>query len=233
MIEPQIAVPETSKVISKSQAEELVQPYKYMVDTILPLFISRCAAIGYSVRRQYTLREPEYEGGPLEYSEQVQGGNEVVISSFYRSSKLQAELFEKYSRDPGHNFPANKPGNSFHEYGAAFDFYPVINKQAILGYSTPAEIAQWVTIGQVAMGCGMNWYGYKLINKVGLTAAELATSETDSKIDVVHCQLRKVSLTDLKQGLLLAASKGPSSIQVAVSSTASTYAAKTKGCTSA
>jgi len=50
---------------------------------------------------------------------------DVFIESGYRSIEKQRALRDAWEKDPKHNNPANRPGESAHNFGKAADIHPI------------------------------------------------------------------------------------------------------------
>lgn len=57
-------------------------------------------------------------GGYVDVRGRIQGGTLPVVTSTYRSAEQQGELYAKRDTNP---YPVNRPGDSAHQYGLAFD----------------------------------------------------------------------------------------------------------------
>ena len=79
-------------------------------------------------------------------------GLPIRITEGYRSPERQAELYAKGRTAPGSIVTNARPGESYHNYGLAFDV--VFIKQ---GYSATKE--QWDTLGSVGERLGLEWGG--------------------------------------------------------------------------
>jgi peptidoglycan L-alanyl-D-glutamate endopeptidase CwlK len=51
------------------------------------------------------------------------------------------------------------PGQSYHNYGMAWDAVPLRNGEAVWGDKEPADAKLWAEYGRIARECGMKWGG--------------------------------------------------------------------------
>ena len=79
-------------------------------------------------------------------------GHPIRITSTYRSSEEQAELYAQGRTTPGNIVTNAKPGESFHNYGVAFD---VVFRNE--GYDAPEAL--WRRLGSVGKALGLEWGG--------------------------------------------------------------------------
>ena len=79
---------------------------------------------------------------------------EILITSTLRTNAIQDALYARGRTAPGKIVTNAKGGQSFHNYGAAFDFVPLIN-------SAPAwnDAALFEKCGIIGEGCGLEWAG--------------------------------------------------------------------------
>jgi len=79
---------------------------------------------------------------------------DVLITSTWRSFAEQQALYDQGRTQPGRVVTWAKPGQSYHNYGLAFDFVPVVE-------GTPDWETEktFVTIGQIAEDMRMQWGG--------------------------------------------------------------------------
>lgn len=81
-------------------------------------------------------------------------GIDVIITSTLRDEESQAALYAQGRTRPGHRVTNAAPGFSFHNYGLAFDFCPIVNGKC-----------QWTndvlfrTCGEIGEACGLEWAG--------------------------------------------------------------------------
>lgn len=103
-------------------------------------------------------------------------GIDVIITSTYRSLDSQAALYAQGRTAAGPIVTAAKPGWSWHNWGRAADFAPLIN-----GKIPWQDIATFRRCGEIAESCGLEWAGrwktFKELAHVqytaGLTLADL------------------------------------------------------------
>lgn len=81
-------------------------------------------------------------------------GWEAFITAGYRDSKEQAELYAQGRTKPGKRVTNAKPGQSFHQYGLAFD---IAFKN---GRQVSWRIDRFLRAGKLAKQCGLEWGGF-------------------------------------------------------------------------
>ncbi|MFG6605291.1 M15 family metallopeptidase [Sulfitobacter sp. 1A10445] len=79
-------------------------------------------------------------------------GFPIRVTSTYRSHEEQARLYAQGRTTPGNIVTNAKPGESFHNYGVAFDV--VFREQ---GYDASPEM--WQSLGSVGKALGLEWGG--------------------------------------------------------------------------
>ena len=85
-------------------------------------------------------------------------GINLLITSTLRDNECQAKLYAKGRTTPGPKVTNAKPGQSFHNYGVAFDVVPVIDGKAI--WSTSGKALEiWQSIGKLGKEIGLEWAG--------------------------------------------------------------------------
>ena len=81
-------------------------------------------------------------------------GIKLLITSTLRDNECQAKLYAKGRTTPGPKVTNAKPGQSFHNYGVAFDVVPVIDGKAI--WSTSGKALEiWQSIGKLGKEIGL------------------------------------------------------------------------------
>lgn len=81
-------------------------------------------------------------------------GIDVLITCTLRSMEDQANLYEQGRTKPGKIVTNAKPGESFHNYGLAIDFVPIVNGKP--AWNNLDLITQ---IGELAEDVGFEWAG--------------------------------------------------------------------------
>lgn len=122
-------------------------------------------------------------------------GIDVLIYCTLRNSAEQLENWKK-----GRSFILGKwvvtnakavvtwafPGDSYHEYGCAFDYVPLRNGKPVWDERTPEDKMLWLTCGTLAEECLLTWGGRWAGKKKdsphcqwsgGLTIAELKSGK--------------------------------------------------------
>lgn len=80
-------------------------------------------------------------------------GIEILVTSTLRTFEEQAELFAIGRTKPGKKVTNAKPGESWHNFGLAFDVVPLVNGKAI--WDSPF----WGRIGTLGKQVGLRWGG--------------------------------------------------------------------------
>jgi peptidoglycan L-alanyl-D-glutamate endopeptidase CwlK len=80
-------------------------------------------------------------------------GVEILVTSTLRTFDEQAELFAIGRTKPGKKVTNAKPGESWHNFGLAFDVVPLVHGKAI--WDSPF----WSRIGEFGKQVGLAWGG--------------------------------------------------------------------------
>ncbi|MGQ0794441.1 MAG: M15 family metallopeptidase [Deltaproteobacteria bacterium] len=80
-------------------------------------------------------------------------GIELLITSALRTFEEQAALYAIGRTKPGKRVTNAKPGQSWHNFGLAFDVVPLVNGKAI--WNSPF----WSKIGELGRRCALQWGG--------------------------------------------------------------------------
>lgn len=81
-------------------------------------------------------------------------GIDVLVTSTLRTHEDQQKLYDQGRTTPGKIVTNAKPGESFHNYGLAIDFVPVVN-----GKPAWDDIETISQIGEIAEDIGFEWAG--------------------------------------------------------------------------
>jgi peptidoglycan L-alanyl-D-glutamate endopeptidase CwlK len=81
-------------------------------------------------------------------------GIEILITCTLRDRECQVKLYAQGRTEPGKIITNAKPGWSFHNYGVAFDFVPIVHGKAIWD-----DDALWEKCGHIAKSLGLTWGG--------------------------------------------------------------------------
>lgn len=81
-------------------------------------------------------------------------GIQLVITSTYRDSESQDQLYSIGRTQPGRIVTRARGGQSLHNYGVAFDVVPVIAGKAIWN-----DMALWQRVGRLGESVGLEWAG--------------------------------------------------------------------------
>lgn len=120
--------------------------------------ILKCADEGIELLIYCTLRDAReqariYWQGRTE--EQVQRKIDALSNKGFPDL---AGLLEETGPQPGRKVTFAGPGESFHQYGLAYDCVPLVGGKA--EWSTSGEGAQlWQTVGDLGKSCGLEWAG--------------------------------------------------------------------------
>jgi peptidoglycan L-alanyl-D-glutamate endopeptidase CwlK len=81
-------------------------------------------------------------------------GIDVIVTSTLRDNESQAALYAQGRTAPGPRVTNAKPGESFHNYGVAFDFCPIVN-----GKCQWNDAKLFARCGEIGEACGLEWAG--------------------------------------------------------------------------
>lgn len=81
-------------------------------------------------------------------------GIDVIITSTYRDAASQDALYAQGRTKPGKKVTNARAGQSYHNWGVAFDFCPIVNGKAIWN-----DVALYTKCGEIAEGIGLEWAG--------------------------------------------------------------------------
>jgi len=81
-------------------------------------------------------------------------GIDVIITSTYRDSASQDALYAQGRTKPGKKVTNARAGQSYHNWGVAFDFVPLVNGKAQWN-----NAALFTRCGEIAEGVGLEWAG--------------------------------------------------------------------------
>lgn len=80
-------------------------------------------------------------------------GVTVIITSTLRSFPEQTALYAQGRTTPGKIVTNAKAGQSWHNFGLAFDVVPVVNGAAVWDATSPL----WEVIGKIGQSLGLKW----------------------------------------------------------------------------
>lgn len=83
-------------------------------------------------------------------------GIPLEIVQAERSMQQQAEIYAQGRTQPGPVVTNAKPGDSYHNYGLAFDVVPTVYK-SLPDWNPSGSL--WQTIGEIGEGLGLEWGG--------------------------------------------------------------------------
>lgn len=105
-------------------------------------------------------------------------GIDILITSTLRDMESQAALYAQGRTAPGKIVTNAKAGQSFHNYGLAFDFVPIVNGKAAWN-----DNKLFTRCGEIAESVGLEWAG-----------------RWKSFKELAHCQAPGLKLADLQAG---------------------------------
>lgn len=126
-------------------------------------FKDACAKVGVDILFTSTLRDNESQAALYAIGRTVKGANPRLLKPM------------------GDIVTNAKPGDSFHQYGTAFDFVPLVNGKAAWN-----DTALFTRCGAIAEGVGLEWAGrWKTFKELahcqytaGLTIADFKAGKT-------------------------------------------------------
>lgn len=83
---------------------------------------------------------------------------DIIVTSTYRDAESQDALFAQGRTLPGRIVTNARAGQSWHNYGLAFDVVPLRAGKPVWG-TTGADLALWRQVGEVGKRCGLEWAG--------------------------------------------------------------------------
>lgn len=87
-------------------------------------------------------------------------GIKVIVTFTFRSKETQAALYAQGRTEPGEIVTNAKPGESFHNYGLAYDLVPLKpNGAADWDVKSATAAARWNEIGALGKSLGLRWGG--------------------------------------------------------------------------
>jgi len=98
-------------------------------------------------------------------------GLDVIVTSTFRDHAAQAELYARGRTAPGRIVTWAGPGESFHNYGVAFDVVPLRLGKCVWGTSGDGidndptdddtdDLELWQRLGAIGEECGLEWAGH-------------------------------------------------------------------------
>jgi peptidoglycan L-alanyl-D-glutamate endopeptidase CwlK len=81
-------------------------------------------------------------------------GIDILITSTYRDKESQTALYAQGRTKPGKKVTNARAGCSFHNYGVAFDFVPIVNGKAQWN-----DTGTFIKCGEIAEHLGLQWAG--------------------------------------------------------------------------
>lgn len=109
-------------------------------------------------------------------------GIDVIITSTFRDIEAQNALYAQGRTAFGSRVTNAKGGESFHNYGLAFDFVPIVHGKAVWN-----DLALFTRCGKIGKECGLDWAG-----------------DWDSFKEMAHLQYTNgLTIEDLKAGKMI------------------------------
>ena len=114
--------------------------------------------------------------------ESKKAGVQIILVQGFRSREEQDALYAKGRTEKGKIVTNAKGGQSFHNYGVAFDVCPIVNGKVTWKY---AELFKKVgSIGEsIGLEWGANWKKYKDLPHFQYTAGYTLAQFKNNKID--------------------------------------------------
>jgi peptidoglycan LD-endopeptidase CwlK len=86
-------------------------------------------------------------------------GLDVLITCTTRTNQEQDALYDQGRTLPGKIVTNVSGGNSFHNWGLAFDVVPMRNGKPVWGTSAKEDKALWQAVGKIGVDAGLEWGG--------------------------------------------------------------------------
>ena len=111
-------------------------------------------------------------------------GIDLIVTSTYRDAESQDALYAQGRTTPGRIVTNARAGQSWHNYGLAFDVVPIRAGKPVWG-TTGADLVLWRQVGEIGKACGLEWAGdWKRFREIahfqftgGLTLADLQSGK--------------------------------------------------------
>jgi len=111
-------------------------------------------------------------------------GIDILITSTRRDFEAQHELYLQGREKPGKIVTNADAGYSFHNFGVAFDFVPIVNGKPVWD-----DVALFTKCGEIAESLGLEWAG-----------------RWEKFKELAHCQYTKgITLAEFRSGKTLLA----------------------------
>jgi peptidoglycan LD-endopeptidase CwlK len=86
-------------------------------------------------------------------------GIDVIVTATLRTNADQNALYDQGRTKPGKIVTRVSGGNSYHNWGLAFDIVPLRDGKPVWGTSSKEDKALWTTVGNIGVKCGLEWGG--------------------------------------------------------------------------
>lgn len=86
------------------------------------------------------------------------GGIDIIITSTYRDAEAQDALYAQGRTTPGRIVTNARAGQSWHNYGMAFDVVPIRAGKPVWN-TTGLDAYLWRQVGEIGKRCGLEWAG--------------------------------------------------------------------------
>lgn len=85
-------------------------------------------------------------------------GIDLIVTSTLRDIEQQNALYARGRTKPGPKVTNARGGQSFHNYGLAFDVVPKVAGKPVWSTSG-AALTIWQKVGKIGKSCGLEWAG--------------------------------------------------------------------------
>jgi peptidoglycan L-alanyl-D-glutamate endopeptidase CwlK len=88
----------------------------------------------------------------------MKAGIDLLVTCTFRDREEQATLYALGRTVPGKKVTNAKAGQSFHNYGLAYDVVPMRLGKPVWG-TTGADLLLWQKVGELGKEAGLEWAG--------------------------------------------------------------------------
>lgn len=85
-------------------------------------------------------------------------GVDLLVTSTWRDGESQNALYNQGRTKPGKIVTNAKPGQSWHNWRAAYDIVPLVNGKPVWG-TAGDDLLLWKQVGLCGLLCGLEWGG--------------------------------------------------------------------------
>ena len=86
-------------------------------------------------------------------------GIRTLVTSTFRDFAAQDALYAQGRTKPGKKVTNARGGQSWHNYGLAYDIYPMILGKPVWGTRSPSDRKLWDQVGLTGEAIGLEWSG--------------------------------------------------------------------------